>query len=665
MLFDPITIRNVTVRNRVVMPAMHLNYTPNMGEVSDRLIEFYRRRAIGGAGLIIVGGCIISKYAGTPIMINISDDKYLPGLTRLASAMNEAGAASCAQLYHGGRYVHKLFLNGEEALSASAVKSRFTHEVPKEMTKEEIKREIKAFGDAAKRAKQAGFTMVEILSSAGYIINQFLSPITNHRTDEYGGSWENRMRFGLEVVDTVRAAVGDDYPVIIRVAGNDFMEGSNTNRETALYCKEVVKHGVDLINVTGGWHETRVPQLTTFVPRGAFTYLARGIKEAVDVPIVACNRITTPEEAERYLEEGIADMIGIARGMISDPDWVNKSKEGRSEDILHCIACAQGCFEHVFKMQPVGCLVNPAAGNEYKEKDIPTPSTIKKVLVVGGGLAGMEAAIVADDRGHEVTLVEETNALGGQFILAAAAPQRSELATVIADFIHKLEKSNVKVQLNTKIDKEWILQHKPDGIIIATGAYPITPKIPGVDRDNVYQSWDVLKNNIPLGKNVVIVGGGAVGVDAALHVASIGTIDDKTVKFLLLNNAEDVEVIKRLALQGTKNVTLVEMLPKIGRDIGKSNRWVFLQDLANYGIKQITESTVKEINDEGVVIEKMGKQQTIPADSVILAVGAKPNNQLYEEIKDLEMEIHLIGDAKQVRKAYEAVEEGYKAALSL
>jgi 2,4-dienoyl-CoA reductase (NADPH2) len=340
-LFSPIKVNSMIIRNRIVMTATHLGYTPE-GNVTDRLVTFYAERARGGAGLIIVGGCPIDEYGGMVGMVGISHEKHIPGLQRLTSAVHDSDAKIAAQLYQAGRYTHSAMIGGRKPFSASAVRSRLTGETPRALELHEIPSVQAKFAEAALRAIESGFDAVEILGSAGYLISQFFSPLTNLREDGYGGSFQNRMRFGIEVVEKVRKAVGPSYPIIMRLAGNDFMEGSNTNSEAALFAHELEKAGVDLFNVTGGWHETRIPQLTMFVPRRAFTYLAQGIKSAVSVPVIASNRINHPRIGEEILRHGEADMVAMARGLLADPDLPEKARTGKADQIFRCVACNQG-----------------------------------------------------------------------------------------------------------------------------------------------------------------------------------------------------------------------------------------------------------------------------------------------------------------------------------
>ncbi len=662
-LFKPVRIGKLELPNRVVMTAMHLNYTPG-GKVSERLIAFYEERARFGLSLAIVGGCTVDEYSGSPDMLSLKDDADMDGLKRLAEAVHRAGGHLFAQLYHAGAYAHSVFLGGKQALSPSGVFSRFTKETPREMTRSDIIWVIENFAKAAQRAKDAGFDGVEILGSAGYLISQFLSPLTNKRDDEYGGPLENRMRFGLEVLRAVRQQVGSDFPVSYRIAGNDFVPGSHTNEEAKAFAQALDREGVEAINVTGGWHETRVPQLLMSIPYGAFTYLARGVKEVVNAPVIACNRINDPLVAEEVLRQGAGDLVGMARAFLADPQILEKAKEGRLQDIVHCIGCAQACFDHVFMMRPVSCMLHPRSGREFeiREEKAPRP---KRVWVIGGGPGGMMAASTAARRGHDVTLFEEKEQLGGQLLLAGAPSMRSDFRRAVKDLEVQLRNSGAKVRLGQRMDRGKIRRGRPEVVIVATGARPIVPDIKGVELGNVVSAWEVLEGKVPVGREVVIIGGGAVGCETALHICESGTISAETLKFLAFQKAESWEVLERLITRGWRRVTIVEMLERIGQDIGISTRWAMIQDLHRLGVRVITGAKAKEIQPDGVLIQRGDKEEKVPCDTVILAVGSRPLDEISQKIVGFVPEIHVIGDAKTPRKALDAIWEGYEVGRTI
>ena len=662
-LFTPVTIHDIQIRNRIVMPAMHLNYVVN-GQISERLIRFYEQRSRGGAGLIIVGGCTIDEWSGGSNMIGLHKDEFIPGLTKLTSACHDHGAKIGAQLYMAGAYVHQAFI-GRQALSSSTHRSKFTREEAKEMSRSEINLVVRHFADSAARAKEAGFDMVEILGSAGYLICQFLSPVINKRKDNYGGSLENRMRFGLEVVKAVRDAVGETFCVGIRVAGNDFVPGSNTNRESREFCKACRNHGVDLINVTGGWHETRVPQITFDLPHGGFAYLARGIREFVDVPVMVSNRINTPHCAEEILQEDLGDLVCMGRGLIADPDLPNKAREGRVEEIRPCVACNQKCFDHVFQLKPVGCMVNAEAGEEFKLEGVGTSSP-RRIAVVGGGAAGCELALRLAQWGHGVELFEKEQQLGGQIRWWGEPTGKSDFLGLFRYYRAALTKAGVNVKMGSELHPEDVKDGQYDEVFVATGAVPLIPDIPGANNSNVIHAWDVLKGAAIPGERIVVIGGGAVGLETALFIARKGTLTPEQFHFLMLHDAEEPEVLKELMVKGTKNVTVVEMLPKIGKDFGPSTRWVILKKIRLYGVRVLTQTRLLEIKPNGILCQSEREAVEIPADTVILASGAEAENRLVSELETyLPGHVHVVGDADRPRNAAWAIESGYKAARAV
>ncbi len=665
-IFKPITINKLTIDNRIYLPAMHLGMAVDF-EVTDQIIDFYVQRAKGGPGLICAGYATVDELSGNTQNIGAHDDKFIPGLKKLSKAIRDSGSLSAIQVNHAGRYNFSFFLNGKLPVAPSAIASRMTREIPKKMSLDEIKTTILAFGKAAGRVKKAGFDAVEVLSGTGYLISEFLSPLTNQRTDEYGGRFENRMRFGLEVMKAVRDAVGDDYPLIVRMNGNDFMPGGNSRSELVEYAKALSDGLVDALCINVGWHEARVPQIVASVPRGTFSYLARGIKEAVDVPVIASHRINDPKTARQLLNDNMCDMVAMGRSLIADPMLPKKTQQGKENEIMHCIACAQGCFDNLFKLKHVECLCNPLAGHEgaapVKKTDAP-----KKVLIAGAGPAGMTAALIAHKKGHNVIIYESGPRPGGQLHLAAAPPGREEFSQLAKDLATQLAVKKIPLVLNTDVTQTLIKKETPDTVILATGAKPIVPPIPGIDLPHVVESWDVLQDNAFIGQNVIIIGGGAVGVETALFLAEKGTLSPEAVKFLLVNKAQTPEALFEMATRGTKKITLVEMLEKVGKDIGKSTKWGMVQDLGRYHIETKTLSRVIEITPDGLKVEKAekdGNTHEILADTVVIAAGSTPYNPLEPILKEMNIDYSIAGDAANVATAFEAVHQGYNAGFEI
>ncbi|MBU0993732.1 MAG: FAD-dependent oxidoreductase [Proteobacteria bacterium] len=663
-VFEPIKINRFESSNRIYMPAMHMGMADNY-KVTDTLIEFYRERGKGGAGMICVGYATPDDMSGSALNIGAHSDEFIPGLKKLASAIKENGTGAVVQLNHSGRYNYSFFIGGRQPVAPSPVASRLTREVPKELTIDEIQQIVESFSQAAVRIRTAGFDAVEILAGTGYLISEFLSPLTNQRQDDYGGSLENRMRFGIEVVQSIRKSTGRDFPVIVRMNGNDFMQGGQGREELKIFAKSLVKNAsVDALCINVGWHEARVPQIVTAVPRGAFSYLARGIKDVVEVPVIASHRINDSKTAREMIGDGMCDMVAIGRGLIADPYLPEKMRTGREKEIMHCIACAQGCFDNLFKLKPVACMCNPKAGFE-KTKIIEKIATGKKVMVIGGGPAGMSAALSAAEKGHHVTLFEKKQILGGQLYLASSPPGREEFAEFARNLSVQVSVSNIDVKTGIDVDGNLIKAEKPDHIILATGAVPIEPPIKGHDLPHVVQAWDVLEEKVFTGRRIIIIGGGAVGVETALFLAEKGTITGETLKFLMVNNAEPLVDLYDLCLKGTKKVMIVEMLDTVGKDIGKSTRWGMMQDLSRVGVEINTQTKALEITEQGIKVDINGEVKEIPADTVVLAAGSKSYNPLQKIVENSGITYDVVGDAKQVALAFDAVHQGFDAGRSI
>ncbi len=665
-IFEPIVINGLTVKNRIYMPAMHLGMAANF-EVTDPLVDFYAERARGGAGLICVGYATVDELSGNTTNIGAHLDDHIPGLRRLATAIKENGACAAVQLNHAGRYNFSFFLDGRQPVAPSAVASRMTRETPQALTLEEIQDTIEAFARAAGRVQAAGYDAVEILSGTGYLISEFLSPLTNHREDRYGGGLENRMRFGLEVMQAIRRTVGEGFPLIVRMNGNDFMADGQDRRELQVYARALQEQaGVDALSINVGWHEARVPQITTAVPRGAFAYLARAIKDQVSIPVVYGHRVNDPATARDLILNEMCDMVAMGRSLIADPELPEKARRRREQDIVHCVACAQGCFDNLFKLKSVECLCNPRAGHEGACPTGDKAAAPKTVMVIGGGPAGMRAALTAAERGHTVCLYEAAERLGGQLFLAAAPPGRREFAVLAEDLARQVMSSAIELHLNTAADLALVRATAPDHVILATGAEPLTLPIPGIDAPHVVQAWDVLRDRVRTGPRVVVIGGSAVGVETALFLAEKGTLSGETLKFLLVNQAESCEDLYELAVNGTKEVTLIEMIDRLGQGLGKTTRWTLLQDMKRSRVKAMTATRAIEITPRGVVVETaQGDQQEIPADTVVLGVGSRSYHPLADALAELDMPFTAVGDADQVATAFEAMHSGFKAAMAV
>lgn len=667
LLLKPLDVGHLTLRNRIVMPAMHLNYSP-FGRVTDQLLAFYKARAEGGVGMIVVGGCIINAEAGGPMFLSLKADTDVEPMSRLASVIREQGAAACTQLYHGGRYVHSMVLNGKPALAPSALRSGLTKEVPREMSLDDIERTIGDFAAAAARAKSAGFDAVEIIASAGYLICQFLSPMSNERTDRYGGTLENRMRFGLEVLAAVREATGPDFVVGLRLAGNEFVPGGGGLDLSKAFATALDRGGADYLSVTGGWHETRVPQILGEVPSGAFAYLSREIKSVVSVPVFLANRLGDPVVAEDVLRAGLADAICLGRPLIADPQLPRKVAENNTRSIVRCAACNQGCFDSVFRLRPVCCMVNARAGHEATDEAAPSTSK-KRVIVIGGGPAGLTAALTAAQRGHRVLLYEASPVLGGQINLASRIPGKGPLVDIVRNLEAALQQEKATgtadIFVGEKIGVDHILEQNPDVVIVATGAKPIEIELPGTEQLPVVQAWDVLSHEVQTGDRVVVLGGGATGAETALFLARQGALDAETASFLLVHQAESEESIRELSIHGTKKVTLIELQRKIGKDIGPSTRWNVKGWLYRAGVEVLTETEALRYTKEGVIVRHENVERLVPANTIVLAAGSRPEASLVEALKGKVSEVHVIGDARKVRHALDATTEGYNVAMTL
>jgi len=661
-LFEPIRIAGVEIKNRIAMLPLGVAYANEDGTVSDRLIDFYVERAKGGAGLIFIVcgyndfGCYL------PLHPALEDDRFIPGLRRLTDALHEHEVKVFAQLMHMGASTFAM-PDGRPPVSASAIRSTLTGVMPHELTTAETRTTIEHFVEGAWRAREGGFDGVELVATGGYLINQFLSPLTNTREDEYGGDSQKRLRFPTELIHQIRQALGPGFPISCRTCGDEFMNGGNRQEEMKAIAQAFVKAGADLINVTAGWHQAFIPLITMDVPRGTYVYLAQGIKEAVTVPVIASNRINDPVLAESILLDHQADIIGMGRALLADPELPRKAAEGRYAEICPCIACNQRCLDAAFTMQEISCLINPAAGREREFKLEPAQKP-RRVAVVGGGPAGMEAASTLARRGHRVTLFEKEDRLGGQLNLAAVPPGRGELACAIDYLSGELERSGVEVRLGQEASTQLIQDLRPDAVVLATGATPFWPGIPGIEGDNVVGAWDVLKGEAEAGDRVVVIGGGAVGLETALLLAKGGASSPESAVFLAAGGAVDARTAIDMT-RGRRQVTVLEMLDRVGSDMGITTRSSVRFGLRLHNVKVITRAPARRITGTGVLYEQNGAEHLAEADTVVIATGSRPVDGLGEALQGIVPEICKVGDCLSPRTASEAIEEAARVGRRL
>jgi len=532
------------------------------------------------------------------------------------------------------------------------------------MTLEDIQETVENFAQGARRAREAGLDGVELMCSQGYLINEFTSPASNQRTDEYGGSLENRLRFPMEIIRRVREVAGDDFAIIMRLCVEEFVPGSLGLSESLPIARAFEQAGVDILDLQIAWHESRVPSVYMTVPRGAFVYLADIVKKEVNIPVVAVNRINDPFLAEDILRQGKADLIGMCRGLIADPEFPNKASEGRFDDICRCTGCVQGCLDWKGADRvPVHCLVNPEAGREKAMAVKPAPKQ-KKVVVVGGGPAGLETARVLALRGHKVTLYEKEEELGGNLRLAALVPGKSEFHDFIRYLVGQVEKLGVNVVCGKVATPELIEKESPDAVVIATGWKQRVPAIPGIDNKMVVNFRDVLERKVDLGREVVVIGAGGVGAETAIFVAKEGASTPESIAFLLGTGAITGEEVSNL-MHGSRKVTLLRRKGSIAGGVPRQVRWVVLQELKKMGVETLSELDYEKITGDGLTIIKDGEHKLIPADTIVSAAGGEPDNDLYQALEGKVAELYCIGNAREVRNCLVAVYEGAEAGRAI
>jgi len=647
-LFRPIKIKGVRFRNRIVMAPMNTNYAASEGDSSPQIIDYFVERAKGGAGLIITSAAVVDidskKRAGE---LCVYHDDFIPGLKKLASAVQKAGARIFLQINHQGA---ELFSNTafqiKKAVGPSALPHHLNGRLCRALSIKEIEAIRERFIDSALRAKKAGFDGVAVHGAHGYLLGQFTSPDTNRRRDKYGGGFEGRIRLSLEIVEGIRKKAGDDFLISYRMNGNEFISQDTPldYDESVLFAKRLSAF-VDLIHVSAGSGQTprttrkMIPLMSS--PRGCYRHLAGFVKKAVDIPVISVGRINTPQVAESILASGDADMVAIGRGMIADPHWSNKAKRGDTGDIRRCVACNQGCMEYLIQEKQVTCIYNPTAGKE-REREIRPAKEKKKVLIVGGGVAGMEAAIIATQRGHRAEIWEKSDALGGNARLASITPWKREFSGIL-DYLHfQIKRLGIPIKLGKEGTVANIRQYQPDVVILAMGARPRTLKAVSRSKKNVFSAEDVLSGGVKnLVSPVCIIGGGSVGLETAALSRIYG-----------------------------HDVTVVEMLQGLGLDMGKINRAFWVDKISELEITIHTGCKVIGFKNNALQVAIKRTKKTLgPYASCVVAVGYESNNALIQalekERKDLPFKIHSIGDCVSPRNALHAIHEGFAVAYDL
>ena len=639
ILLEPIKIGHFELRNRIVMPAMDTNFGDKKGNVTEDMIKYYQERAKGGVGLIIVEGAYFDRRGGQSekMLCNASDDR-IEGFRKLTEAIKKNGSRVLLQLYHAGSQSSS-FITGMTPVSASDVPCRLTGEKPIPLTIEDIQKLTESYAEAAERAKKAGFDGIEVHAGHGYLLNQFLSQANNKRTDKYGRSLENRMRLLVELLVAVKKRCGKDFLICYRLNGDDYIENGLKVEETIEVAKTLEEKGVDIIHITAGVFDSEgfptVPYMN--YPKATFSDFAAQVKKALKkTPVITVGRINTPEIAEQILQEGKADLVAIGRGLIGDPYFPKKIQSGEQEAIRKCICC-NTCINQILTNKPVACALN--ANLFGSEDEIIEAEVKKKVLIIGAGPGGLEAARIATLRGHKVLLVEKDDKIGGALHLAKAAPMKKDITNAIAYYDYNLRKLGVVVRLNTEYSKKIIEAFQPDVVILATGTIPIIPPIKGLEKGHYYTFDEILKGKIPARNRVAIIGGGMVGLEVAEYLS-----------------------------HQNKAITIVEMLSRIGMNVYQMvAKEVVPLITKDKNITIYVDTKVEAIQDNKIIgIQKNNPEPiSIEFDELIIATGSKPNDQMEEEIKTLIPNTFKIGDCKKTRKIIEAVKEGYEIGMEI
>lgn len=664
-LFQPITIGHLTLPNRVLMGSMHTN----LEEAPDgfaRLAAFYAERAREGVSLIVTGG-IAPNPEGAVFQgaHALTDDKHLAEHRQVVDAVHAEGAHLCMQILHAGRYAYS-----PDLVAPSAIQAPINPFMPRELSGDEVEQQIDDYVRCALLAQKAGYDGVEVMGSEGYLINQFICQRTNQRSDHWGGSFENRMRFPLEIVRRIRAAVGERFVVIFRLSMIDLVEEGSTWEEIVTLGQAVEAAGADLINTGIGWHEARVPTIVTSVPRAAFTEVTRRVKAALSIPLVTTNRINMPSVAEAVLAEGHADMVSMARPFLADPAWVSKAEAGLEDEINTCIACNQACLDHTFAGKLTSCLVNPRACHET-ELVIEPAAMSRRVAIVGGGPAGLATAVTAASRGHSVVLFEKRAMLGGQFNYARKIPGKEEFNETLRYYRVMLEKHAVEVRLNTSATPEVLAEF--DDVVLASGVRPRRLSLPGADHESVISYAEAIENPARVGRRVAVIGAGGIGFDVSellVHqehpALDIDTWCDEW--------GVDLTVSERGGLKAPaappvsrEIVMLQRKASKAGKYLGKTTGWVHRASLKARGVETLTGCEYLKIDDQGLHIRRDGDEQILEVDTIVICAGQESVRDLVAPLASSSQNVHIIGGADEAAEldAKRAIEQGMRLAAAL
>lgn len=649
-LFEPLDLGFTTLKNRVLMGSMHTGLEEEKNSF-ERLAKFYEERAKGGVGLMVTGG-FSPNFSGKliPGGTKLSNKKEAKQHELITNAVHDAGGKILFQILHAGRYGYHPF-----AVAPSRIKSPISPFKPWALTRWGIRRTIKQFARCAALAQSAGYDGVEIMGSEGYLLNQFIVKHTNKRTDSWGGDYQNRIRFPLEIVKAVREACGENFIIIFRISLLDLIQQGSSWDEVITLARALEKAGVTLLNTGIGWHEARIPTIGTMVPRAEFTSLTKKLKQAVSIPVITSNRINNPELIEKLLAEDTADMVSMARPFLADENFIKKAAKNESGSINTCIACNQACLDHVFKRQVASCLVNPRAAHETI-LHYPATTNKKRIAVIGAGPAGMAFASTAAERGHHITLFEADDKIGGQFNISKDIPGKEEFSETLRYYNNRLNHFNVDIKLNHKATAKELMTQQFDEIVLATGILPREVDIEGIDHPKVMSYLDVLKHKKPVGQRVAIIGAGGIGFDTATYLAEPSNHSAcekenfaKEWGFDLSTHVRGgVENIQREAPKQTREIYLLQRKKtKLGASLGKTTGWIHRLNLRHYQVKMLNDIEYRKIDDKGLHITIQEKPELLEVDNIIICAGQEPLRDLFDELKESQQSIHLIGGAQK------------------